>query len=123
MASKKTYKTKTRRANNEGSIFQRKDGLWAGSITLGYNDDGKIKRKVVYGKTRLEVANKVAEITNRISNDNYADALKNNNYKLAFLYAPSKWSNRDQNDYKITRIPIYKSNSLLKFIIKVIIKI
>lgn len=58
-----------------------------------------------------------------ISNDNYADALKNNNYKLAFLYAPSKWSNRNQNDYKITRIPIYKSNSLLKFIIKVIIKI
>lgn len=77
MASKKTYKTKTRRANNEGSIYQRKDGLWAGSITLGYDDDGKIKRKVVYGKTRLEVANKVAEMTNRISNDNY-DLISNN---------------------------------------------
>ena len=77
MASKKTYKTKTRRANNEGSIFQRKDGLWTGSITLGYDDNGKIKRKVVYGKTRLEVANKVAEITNRISNDNY-DLVSNN---------------------------------------------
>ena len=75
--AKKKAQTKTRRANNEGSIFQRKDGLWTGSITLGYDDNGKIKRKVVYGKSRLEVANKVAELTNRISNDNY-DFVNNN---------------------------------------------
>ena len=26
---------KTRRANGEGSIFQRKDGRWTGYVTLG----------------------------------------------------------------------------------------
>lgn len=58
-----------------------------------------------------------------ISNKNYKKALKDNNYKLAFLYSPSKWSNKNQNNYQITRVPIYRSNSLLKFILKVTIKI
>ena len=69
--AQRTYKTKSRRANNEGSIYQRKDGLWAGMATVGYDDDGKIKRKVVYGKSKLEVANKLTELTKRISNNNY----------------------------------------------------
>lgn len=70
MAKKKVQKH-TRRANGEGSVFQRKDGQWAGSISLGYDDNGKIKRKVVYGKSKLEVVNKINELTNRISRDNY----------------------------------------------------
>ncbi len=39
-----------RRGNNEGSIYQRKDGRWAASISL----EGR-KRKTFYGKTRKEV--------------------------------------------------------------------
>ena len=39
-----------RRGHGEGSIYQRKDGRWAGSITL----EGR-KRKTFYGKTRKEV--------------------------------------------------------------------
>lgn len=70
MAKKKVQKH-TRRANGEGSIFQRKDGQWVGSISLGYDNNGKIKRKVVYGKSKLEVVNKINELTNRISSDNY----------------------------------------------------
>lgn len=58
-----------------------------------------------------------------ISSENYVKALKDNNYKLAFLYSPSKWSNKNQDNYLINRIPIYKSNSLFKFIIKVSFKI
>ncbi len=54
-----------------------------------------------------------------ITNDNYQNALKQNNYKLAFLYSPSHWSNKKMDNYNITRVPIYKSNSLLKFILKV----
>ena len=43
----------TRRDNNEGSIFQRKsDGLWVGCITIGYDEKGRQKKKVVYGKNR-----------------------------------------------------------------------
>lgn len=58
-----------------------------------------------------------------ISTENYQKALINNNYKLAFLYSPSKWSNRKQEDFQITRVPIYKSNSLLKFKLKLMLKI
>src|SRR5437868_2325073 len=50
----------TRRGHNEGSIYQRaSDGLWVGSINLGYGPDGKRKRKPIYGKARKEVAEKM----------------------------------------------------------------
>jgi integrase len=44
-----------RRANGEGSIYQRKDGRWAASISLG-----GMKRKHFLGKTRADVAGKLA---------------------------------------------------------------
>ncbi len=77
MAKKKVV-SKTRRANNEGSIFQRKDGRWVGAAAAGYDDDGKLIRKYVYGKTRMEVANKLSELTNRIESDNFDYVDKNN---------------------------------------------
>lgn len=50
-----------RRGPHEGSIFQRaSDGRWVGSVHVGY-DAGKRVRKVVYGKTRKEVANKLSK--------------------------------------------------------------
>src|SRR6266480_2323451 len=42
------------RGHGEGSIYQRKDGRWAASITL----EGR-KRKTLYGKTRKEVQEKL----------------------------------------------------------------
>lgn len=47
-----------RRGKNEGSVYQRADGVWTGSINLGVVG-GRRKRKVVYGKTRAEVARKL----------------------------------------------------------------
>ena len=58
--------SKTRRANNEGSIFQRKDGRWTGAVTTGYDDNGKPIRKFIYGKSRMEVANKLTELKVKI---------------------------------------------------------
>src|SRR4051812_491314 len=49
----------TRRGPNEGSIYPRKDGRWAGTIQLGY-EDGKRNRKHVLGHSRKEVADKLA---------------------------------------------------------------
>ena len=44
----------SRRANGEGSIVQRKsDGKWVGSITIGYDEKGKQKKKIIYGKIKL----------------------------------------------------------------------
>lgn len=68
----KKVQTKTRRNNNEGSIFQRKsDGKWVGSITVGYDEKGQQKKKTVYGVNQTEVAKKLAEISGRIKSNSY----------------------------------------------------
>lgn len=48
-----------RRGHGEGSICQRTDGRWTAPVDLGW-EDGKRKRKAVYGKTRQEVAGKIS---------------------------------------------------------------
>lgn len=80
MAKKNKVVNKTRRANNEGSIFQRKDtGKWAGSVTMGYDENGKIIRKTVYGNSQTEVAKKISEISGRIKSNSY-DMIENKNF-------------------------------------------
>ena len=46
---------KQRRGRGEGSISQRKDGLWHARIDLGFDASGKRIRKSVYAKTRKQV--------------------------------------------------------------------
>jgi integrase len=48
----------TRRGPHEGSIYQRKDGRWAGSVHIGWID-GKRVRKHVLGRSRGEAADKM----------------------------------------------------------------
>jgi integrase len=50
-----------RRAYGEGTISKRKDGRWIGIAELGWQD-GKRRRKYVYGTTRAEVAAKLAKV-------------------------------------------------------------
>jgi integrase len=47
-----------RRGHGEGSIRQRSDGRWEGTINIGWRD-GKRHRRSVYGQTRREVADKL----------------------------------------------------------------
>ena len=77
MAKKKAV-SKTRRANNEGSIFQRSDGRWGGALTMGYDENGKIIRKTIYGKTQAEVVKKLSEISGRLKSNSY-ELVENNN--------------------------------------------
>jgi len=51
-----------RRVRGEGSIYQRGDGLWVGSVSLGTGPDGKPRKKVVYGKTAREAGEKLREL-------------------------------------------------------------
>ncbi|MGD0290693.1 MAG: site-specific integrase [Candidatus Binataceae bacterium] len=44
-----------KRGHNEGTIFHRNDGRWCADIDLGW-ENGKRKRKSLYGTTRKEVA-------------------------------------------------------------------
>jgi len=57
-----------------------------------------------------------------ISNEEYIKALKENGIEYAFKYAPSHWLNRDEDDYSLSRVPIYNSISYNKFILKLLIK-
>jgi integrase len=50
-----TNMARKRRGRNEGSIFQRADGLWVAKLSLGYGPDGKRQRKTVYGKSKADV--------------------------------------------------------------------
>ena len=72
MAKKKVQKH-TRRANGEGSIFQRKDGLWCGYFTAGVDDNGKQIKKYVYGQTKAIVSAKLTELSGRIKNTAYQE--------------------------------------------------
>ena len=85
MAKKKAVK-RTRRANNEGSIFQRSDGRWGGALTLGYDENGKIIRKTIYGKSQAEVVKKLSEISGRIKSNSYDLVEQNDLETLMFEY-------------------------------------
>lgn len=52
-------KTK-RRGPGEGTIFERKDGRWCATVHIGW-ENGRRKRKTLYGATRAEVADKLTE--------------------------------------------------------------
>lgn len=54
-------KRKPKRANNAGSVSQRKDGRWQARLLVGYDENGKPARRTFYGKTREEAENKLLE--------------------------------------------------------------
>jgi hypothetical protein len=49
-----------KRGNREGSIYRRKDGRWAATVSLGWRD-GRRNQKTLYGKPRQEVQDKLAD--------------------------------------------------------------
>lgn len=49
----------SRRGPGEGSIYERWDGRWAGSVHIGYEDGRRVRRHVM-GRTRAEVKDKLA---------------------------------------------------------------
>jgi integrase len=51
--------SRQRRGHGEGSIYRRPDGRWTATIDLGWQG-GKRRRKFLYGKTRIEVVQKLA---------------------------------------------------------------
>lgn len=70
--AKKTKK----RGNGEGSIIQRKDGRWMGSITIGRNTNGKLIRKCIYGKTRKDVQDKMVQVASELAKGSFFEPSK-----------------------------------------------
>lgn len=51
----------TKKSNREGSIYKDSKGHWCSVLTIGRNEEGKLKRKYFYGKTKKEVSDKLTE--------------------------------------------------------------
>lgn len=64
------------RGNGEGCISQRKDGRWCAVITVGRKEDGKLKQKFFYGKTRQEVAEKLNKALAEVRQGTYVEPSK-----------------------------------------------
>lgn len=69
-------KTKrARRGRGEASIFQREsDGLWVGTVSLGFDGEGKRIRRTVYGNTKAEVQKKLDSLRTEVRTGNLPEA-------------------------------------------------
>lgn len=77
MKKENTATRKRRRGPGEGSIVQRKDGRWQGSIQTSYDPEtGRPKRKYFYGRTRKEVQQKLAGIMPEVQAGTYREPAK-----------------------------------------------
>lgn len=53
--------TRKRRGRGEGGVFRREDGRWAAEVSLGFAENGRRRRKTLYGDTKAEVLAKLDE--------------------------------------------------------------
>lgn len=61
-----------KRANGEGTIYQRKDDRWACAVSMGRDPiTGKVIRKFLYGKTQEEVKEKLRQLRNEVAEGAY----------------------------------------------------
>jgi integrase len=60
----KRRRQRSRRANGQGSVYQRKDGLWVGAAYV-LQSDGTYKRQQVYGKSEDEASRKLVQMQSR----------------------------------------------------------
>src|SRR5262245_14927982 len=68
---------RARRGRGEGGVFQREsDGLWVGTVSLGFDGTGRRKRKSVYGTTKKEVLDKLRALQNSAATGRIPDAGK-----------------------------------------------
>ncbi len=78
-----------RRANHEGSIYQRaSDGRWLGVAHVGYDETGKPLRRYVSAKTRTEVVRKLKGLRRKIDD---GLLLRDDGVKLDELF--ERWFN------------------------------
>jgi len=79
-------KTKAgRRANNTGSVTQRKDGRWSCSVITGYKSNGKPDRKFFYFKNKHEAERKAASLAAEVIRAGYRNVLAVTNTNLEHL--------------------------------------
>lgn len=58
----------SKRANGEGSIYERKDGRWVDSVHVQTSTE-TWERRYLYGKTRRDVEQKLTQLQDKIASD------------------------------------------------------
>ena len=53
---------RARRGRGDGAIYQRSDGQWCASLTVGYTAEGRRRRRTIYGRTRTEIREKLTNL-------------------------------------------------------------
>lgn len=87
----------SKRANGQGTIRQRADGLWEGMISVNG------KRKSVYGKTQKEVRTKMSALSVAIDNGTYFEPSK-----MTLGQWLDDWTDNYLNNVKPTTARSYK---------------
>lgn len=54
------------RTRGDGAVYQRPNGTWAGQVSLGRDEDGKRRRKTVYGPTKKNVQTQVRSLLRQL---------------------------------------------------------
>ena len=73
-------KKKFKQQKEDGSIFQRKDGRWVASLSLGVNIEGKFIKKVAYAKSEEEAIEKLEELKKTYANNKEYVSVSNNSF-------------------------------------------
>ena len=60
-----------KRANGEGNIRKRKNGIWEARYSVGVDEQGKVIRRSIYGKSQAEVRKKLSAVTNDLNTGVY----------------------------------------------------
>ena len=84
---------KKKTANGSGSItYNKQKDLWVGQITVGYDEEGKQRRKSVSGKNKTEVAQKLKQIEYGIFSGDFVDKSSITIYHLAKQMIEDKYN-------------------------------
>lgn len=65
-----------RRGKGEGSLFQRADGLWTGTLDLGLDANGKRKRRTIYDKSKAKLIEKLTRLKGEALNGTLSDTTR-----------------------------------------------
>lgn len=91
-----------KRADGEGTISKRPDGTWEAKLSLGYDGDGKRRRKTVYGRTQGEVREKIETLKQQLASGTYTDV------KLTLTVYLGRWLDEKARTVKPSTLEQYR---------------
>jgi integrase len=96
-------KKNKKRANGEGSLYYDKQkDLYRGFVNIGYDENGKLKRKSVSGNNKTDVRQKMKQIELQVFNGEFLDESSITIYNLAYQMIIDKYNMNEitENTYE-----------------------